>query len=159
MLVAARYDGYEVGYEVTVIDLTQCGIYSYVLTQSEDRSDVAICAALMAAPQSAWGRVTWDSVTDPTDELTLEIMRSLEIDRQWVRRFDPVDFDGIAKARSAGRRAGRALGVKIVTRQSDPARRKDGQVVVIVVVDQDETDPEEAKRLEERHRMLMDEFL
>ncbi len=38
----------------------------------------------------------------PTDELTLRIMRSLEIDRQWVKHFDPADVAGIAEARSAG---------------------------------------------------------
>ncbi|MEV5652942.1 hypothetical protein AB0L57_32225 [Nocardia sp. NPDC052254] len=76
-------------------------------------------------------------------------MRSIEIDRQWVMHFDPSDIEEIAEARSARRRAGRALGVKIITHQRGSALRKDGKVVV-VAVNQDETDPEEEKRLKEQ---------
>ena len=64
----------------------------------------------------------------------------LEYRGLWVRHFYPSDAEGIAAARSAGRRAGRALGVKIVTRQSDPALRADGQVVVIVYAEELEPD-------------------
>ncbi|WP_181699043.1 hypothetical protein [Nocardia sp. GTS18] len=51
------------------------------------------------------------------------------------------------------------MGVKIITYQSDPEKREDGKVVVIVAVNQPESDPEEAKRLEERSRLLMDHML
>ncbi|GAB1813782.1 hypothetical protein [Mycobacterium sp. MUNTM1] len=94
-------------------------------------------------------------MAQPTDELTSEIMRALEIDRQWVRDFDPDDVDGISRARTAGRRAGRALKLKVATVQSDPARRKDRRVAVWVVVNQDETDPEEERRLSERAALLI----
>ncbi|MFD9550307.1 hypothetical protein ACFWBG_23175 [Nocardia salmonicida] len=95
----------------------------------------------------------------PTDELTLTIMRSLEIDWQWVKHFDPADVTGIAEARSAGRRAGRAMGLKIVTFASDPAKREDGRVVVIVAVNQPASDPEDEKRMEDRSRLIVDQML
>jgi hypothetical protein len=79
----------------------------------------------------------------------------LETDRQWIRHFDPTDTDGIAAARSAGRRAGRALGVKVVTHQSDPRKREDGQVVVAVVVDE-ELGPAQKAVMDERARQAID---
>ncbi|HEY5858233.1 MAG TPA: hypothetical protein VIW24_30470 [Aldersonia sp.] len=88
---------------------------------------------------------------DPTDELILEIMRSLEIDAQWIRYFDATAAEGIAAARSAGRRAGRALKVKVTTHQTPPAA---GQVVVIVAMR--EVAPEDKARLLERAVLLME---
>ncbi|MEV4598345.1 hypothetical protein AB0K15_13135 [Amycolatopsis sp. NPDC049253] len=93
---------------------------------------------------------------EPTDELTLEIMRHLEIDQQWVRHFDPTNVNGIAEARAAGRRAGRGLQLKVLTHQSKPEDRDDNRVVVIVVVNQ-ERSPEDEERLQERARLLLDE--
>ncbi|MFB8277837.1 hypothetical protein [Nocardia colli] len=93
----------------------------------------------------------------PHDELTLEIMRSLEMNLQWRRLFDPADVDGIAEARKACRRAGREIGYKVATHQSNPARRKDGLVMVSVVVNQD-VDPETEARLRERSELLMNDF-
>ncbi|MBF9131404.1 hypothetical protein I0C86_20915, partial [Plantactinospora sp. S1510] len=57
--------------------------------------------------------------------------------------------------RSAGRKAGRQLGWKILTHQSDPARREDGHVVVIVAVEE-HPNPEERQRMKERSRLLFD---
>ncbi|WP_225727948.1 MULTISPECIES: hypothetical protein [unclassified Nocardia] len=94
---------------------------------------------------------------EPTDELTLEIMRSLEMNLEWRRSFDPTDVDGIAEARRSCRRAGRALGFRIATHQSDPALREDGRVVVSVVVTQG-MDPETMARLEKRALLLMNDF-
>jgi hypothetical protein len=90
------------------------------------------------------------------DLLVADVKRSLKSDRQWVRLFDPDDTDGIAEARSAGRRAGRALGVKVATHQSDP--REDGQVVVIVTVNEEPT-PAEKERIDERARQAIDKAL
>lgn len=97
----------------------------------------------------------YSGVVPEPDELTLEIMRALEIDRQWVRHFDPDDVGSISTARKAGRQAGRALKFKVVTFQTDPSRREDGRVMVIVASNQDETDPEEERRLSERTALLM----
>ncbi|MYW94309.1 hypothetical protein G3I59_27845 [Amycolatopsis rubida] len=94
---------------------------------------------------------------EPTDDLTLEIMRHLEIDQQWVRHFDPANVDGIAEARTAGRRAGRALKLKVITFQSDPEKREDGKVVVIVAVNQ-EPPPEDRERMDERTRLILDDI-
>jgi hypothetical protein len=87
----------------------------------------------------------------PDDELTLEIMRSLEIDAQWTRYFDATAAEEIAAARSAGRRAGRALKVKVATHQTAPGA---GQVVVIVALR--EVAPEDKERLLERAVLLME---
>ncbi|MBF9131408.1 hypothetical protein I0C86_20935 [Plantactinospora sp. S1510] len=69
-------------------------------------------------------------------ELTLKIMRHLEIDWQYIEHVEPSNAERIAAIRSAGRKAGRQLGWKILTHQSDPARREDGHVVVIVAVEE-----------------------
>lgn len=97
------------------------------------------------------------AVTDSQNDLLFQrVKRSLETDRQWIRHFDPSDTDGIAAARSAGRRVGRALGVKVVTHQSDPQAREDGQVVVAVVIDE-ELDPAQRERMSERARQVIDD--
>jgi hypothetical protein len=90
------------------------------------------------------------------DLLFADVKRSLRSDRQWVRHFDPADTDGIAAARSAGRRAGRALGVKVVTHQSAPGDREDGRVVVVVAVNE-EPAPAERERMNERARQAIDQ--
>jgi hypothetical protein len=90
--------------------------------------------------------------------LFADVKRSLRSDRQWVRHFDPDDTDGIAVARSAGRRAGRALGVKVVSHQSDPRDREDGKVVVIVAVNE-EPIPAGKESMDERARQAIDEAL
>jgi hypothetical protein len=92
------------------------------------------------------------------DLLFADVRRSLRSDRQWVRHFDPDDTDAIAAARSAGRRAGRALGVKVVTHQSDPRDREDGRGVVVVAVNE-ELSPTEKERADERARQAIDNAL
>ncbi|QUQ68978.1 hypothetical protein [Kutzneria sp. CA-103260] len=89
------------------------------------------------------------------DPLMLEIMRHLEVDWEWTRHFDPDDKEGIAGARAAGRRAGRALKLKITTVAS---ASKDGRVVVIVAINQ-EMDPVEKERMDQRALLLIDNAL
>jgi hypothetical protein len=91
-------------------------------------------------------------VSEP-DELTLIIARHLEVDWQYVRRIEAWDTEQIAAVRSAGRKAGRLLGYKIVTRQSEPTEQN--RVVVIVAVREPPTE-EDRERMLERSRLLMD---
>ncbi|MEU6860907.1 hypothetical protein AB0B28_18780 [Glycomyces sp. NPDC046736] len=90
---------------------------------------------------------------DP-DELTLQIARSLEVDWQYVEHVDAQNKDRIKEVRSAGRKAGRLLGYKIVTTQSDPSRREDRRVVVIVAVEEGPKEDEE--RILKRGQALME---
>ncbi|HUZ25453.1 MAG TPA: hypothetical protein VMV07_16985 [Streptosporangiaceae bacterium] len=92
------------------------------------------------------------SVSEP-DELTLTIARHLEVDWQYVRRIEAWDTEQVATIRAAGRRAGRLLGYKIATRQSEP--NEENRVVVIVVV-REPPSKEDHERMEERSRLLMD---
>jgi uncharacterized NAD(P)/FAD-binding protein YdhS len=92
------------------------------------------------------------SVAEP-DELTLTIARHLEVDWQYVRRIEAWDTEQIATVRAAGRRAGRLLGYKIATRQSEPS--EENRVVVIVAV-REPPSKEDHERMEERSRLLMD---
>ncbi|WP_129669019.1 hypothetical protein [Phytoactinopolyspora endophytica] len=92
-------------------------------------------------------------MADP-DELTITIARHLEVDWQYVEHVDALNEERIAEIRSAGRRAGRLLGYKIVTHQSDPGQRKDGRVVVIVAV-RESPNAEDEERMNERARLLM----
>jgi hypothetical protein len=92
------------------------------------------------------------SASEP-DELTLTIARHLEVDWQYVRRIEAWDADQIALVRSAGRRAGRLLGYKIVTRQSEP---NDENRVVVVVSVREPPSKEDHERMQERSRLLMD---
>ncbi|GGK13503.1 hypothetical protein GCM10010124_02580 [Pilimelia terevasa] len=86
------------------------------------------------------------------DELTLKIARHLEIDFQYVKRFESWDSAGIAQARAAGRAAGRLLGRKVLTVQSEPD--EEGRVNVVVVVR--EVDGEDRQRMEERSRLILE---
>jgi hypothetical protein len=90
------------------------------------------------------------------DELALTIARHLEIDWQYVKHVEAWDTEQIAAIRSAGRRAGRHLGYKIMTHQSDPSRREDGRVVVIVAV-RETPNPEDGERMKERSRLLIND--
>jgi hypothetical protein len=92
------------------------------------------------------------SVSEP-DELTLTIARHLEVDWQYVRRITASDAAQIAAVRSAGRRAGRLLGYKIVTRQSEP--NEQNRVLVVVAVREPPSE-EDRERMQERSRLLMD---
>lgn len=89
-----------------------------------------------------------------SDELLLTIARHLELDWQYVEYVEAWDTDRIAEVRATGRKAGRMLGYKIMTRQSDPARRRDGRVVVSVAV-REPPNAEEARRMAERAELLM----
>ena len=91
------------------------------------------------------------AVSEP-DELTLLIARHLEVDWQYVQRVEAWDAARIAQVRAAGRRAGRLLGYKIVTRQSAP---DDGGRVTVVVAVREPPSQEDHDRLQERARLLM----
>lgn len=74
---------------------------------------------------------------EPADAPLLEqIIDGLKTRGQFVRHCDETDTDEIARIRSLGRRAGRSLGWKIATFASDPDRREDRKVVVIVAVEE-----------------------
>lgn len=89
------------------------------------------------------------------NELTLAIARQLEIDAQYLERIEVWDTERIAEVRSAGRKAGRLLGWKIRTIQTQP--NDEGRLVVAVIV-HEWPDEEMRGRLEDRGRLLMDRF-
>jgi hypothetical protein len=92
-------------------------------------------------------------VAEP-DELTLTIARQLEVDYQFTERVEAWNADRIAELRSAGRKAGRLLGLRIMTHQTDP--NSEGRVLVIVAV-RDWPSEEERERMLERGALLMNE--
>ena len=95
------------------------------------------------------------------DTLASQIATRLEIGEQYVAHVDPTDADYIKLIRSAGRQAGRLLGWKVRTFQTDPSQRDDGKVVVIVVV-QESTPADEARFREQSDLILgaaMDNWL
>lgn len=83
-------------------------------------------------------------------ELKYEIMRALEIDWQWIGDFNDEDVDGIAHARSQGRKAGRALGVKVLTFQH---HRGPKVVRVTVAMNQKPPSEDDQQRQEDRFRL------
>jgi hypothetical protein len=87
-------------------------------------------------------------------DLELTVARQLEIDGQFVAHFDTDGAAGIAAVRAAGRRAGRLLGLNVRTVHSDPNKRDDNRVVVIVAVTGGMSG-EDAARLTERGEMLI----
>ena len=89
------------------------------------------------------------------DELTLEIARALEVDWQYAEVAEAWDAGRIAEVRSAGRKAGRLLGYKIATFQGQPD--EENRVVVIVAV-REPPNAEENQRMQERARLLMDNY-
>jgi hypothetical protein len=95
-------------------------------------------------------------VTEP-DELTRLIAQRLEIDWQYVEHVEAWNTELIAEIRSAGRKAGRLLGYKVVTRQSDPDLREDNRVVVIVAVT-DGPSREDRDRIDGRSVLVMDQI-
>ena len=88
------------------------------------------------------------------EELVLAIARCLEVDWQYVERAEAWDAERIAEVRSAGRKAGRPLGYKIITAQSDPDH--ENRVTIIVAV-REAPDAEDHERMMERARLLMDD--
>jgi hypothetical protein len=90
------------------------------------------------------------------DELTQLIAQRLEIDWQYVEHVESWNTDRVAEIRSAGRKAGRLLGYKIVTHQSQPEQREDGRVVVIVAV-RESPNEEDQERLKERSMLLLED--
>ncbi len=54
----------------------------------------------------------------------------------YITHIHPSQPQLIAATRSAGRKAARQLGMRVLTHQSDPQMRDDGLVVVAVVSDQ-----------------------
>jgi hypothetical protein len=89
------------------------------------------------------------------DELVLTVARRLEVDWQYVERVEAWNTERIAEIRSAGRKAGRLLGSKIITHQTPP----DGEnrVKVIVAV-RESPNEEDHQRMEERARLLMEDY-
>ena len=89
------------------------------------------------------------------DELVLAIAQRLEVDWQYVERAEAWNAERIAELRSAGRKAGRLLGYKIVTVQSQPDH--ENRVTVIVAV-REAPNAEEGERMMARARLLLDDF-
>lgn len=86
------------------------------------------------------------------DELTLTIAQHLELDHQYVKRIEAWDAEHIAAARSAGRKAGRLLGWKIITHQTEP---DDENRVTVIVVVRSGPSPEDDARLRKRGHLLI----
>jgi hypothetical protein len=111
------------------------------------------CAACSpGSTESAHGKVAVVAAVSEPDELALLIARHLEVDWQYVRRIEAWDTERIAAVRASGRRAGRLLGYKIVTRQSAPDA--EDRVTVVVAV-REPPSQEDHERLQERARLLM----
>jgi hypothetical protein len=115
---------------------------------------VQIPGGAVAVVPSAHGEVALVAPDAEPDELTQIIARHLEVDWRYVQRVDARDIERIAEIRAAGRRAGRLLGYKIVTRQSEPS--PDQRVAVSVVVREPPSE-EDRLRLQERSRLLRNE--
>lgn len=92
------------------------------------------------------------SMTD--EELLAAILPILDIDLQAVAVFEAWDVEAIAQYRRVGRRAVRRLGHRAVTLQSDPAKRDDGRVVVIVLAEVPSEHPD-SQRLHDRGEALI----
>jgi hypothetical protein len=89
------------------------------------------------------------------DELTLVIARALEVDWQYVEGVEARDAERIAQVRSAGRKAGRLLGFKIMTFQSQP---NDQDRVAVIVAVREAPNAEDKQRMQERARLLMNDY-
>lgn len=89
------------------------------------------------------------------DELVLAIARRLEVDWQYVDRAEAWNAERISEVRSAGRKAGRLLGYKVVTAQSEP---DDENRVTVIVAVREAPNAEEDERMQERARLLMEDF-
>jgi hypothetical protein len=87
------------------------------------------------------------------DELVLAIARHLELDHQHVERVEAWNAERIAEVRSAGRKAGRLLGWKILTHQALP---DDENRVTVIVAVRDYPNEEERQRMTDRARLLID---
>jgi hypothetical protein len=90
-----------------------------------------------------------------SDELTLMIAQHLELDHQYVERVEAWDAEHIAELRSAGRKAGRLLGWKIITHQTPP--NDEGRVVVVVCL-RESPNEEEDLRMQARTRLLLEQI-
>lgn len=88
------------------------------------------------------------------DELTLTIARHLEIDHQYAELVEAWNTERIAEVRSAGRKAGRLLGWKIITHQTAPG---DDDCVRVIVILRESPNAEEHERMSERSRLLINE--
>jgi hypothetical protein len=88
-------------------------------------------------------------------ELTLTIARRLEVDWQYVERVEAWNTERIAEVRSAGRKAGRLLGYKVITHQAQP---DDENRVTVIVAVRESPSEEDHQRMEERSRLLMDDY-
>jgi hypothetical protein len=88
------------------------------------------------------------------DELVLIVARRLEVDWQYVERVEAWDTERIAEVRSAGRKAGRLLGYKIITHQT---RSDEENRVKVIVAVREPPSEEDHQRMEERARLIMDD--
>lgn len=71
------------------------------------------------------------------DKLLLEqIVAALKAKASYMQFFDEDDTAGITKVRALGRRAGRELQWKVRTAASDPDRREDRRIGVLVWVEE-----------------------
>lgn len=87
------------------------------------------------------------------DEIYERILLRLELDHQYSAHVNPGNVERIKQIRALGRRAGRELGWKVRTFQTNPERRPDGKVVVgVVVVD---STLEDEERLRERAELII----
>ncbi|MGU3500890.1 hypothetical protein ACLBYA_19005 [Mycobacterium sp. C31M] len=85
------------------------------------------------------------------DRLLFEqIVAELKERSQYDCDFNEEDVEEIAKVRGLGRRAGRSLGWKVRTFQTDPAQRTDRRVRVIVAVT--ESSPLHEQLMDVRHK-------
>jgi hypothetical protein len=89
------------------------------------------------------------------DELGVEVARRLEVDWQYIERVEAWNTERIAEVRAAGRKAGRHLGYKIVTFQSDP---DDEERVTVIVAVREAPTAEDEERMRERSLLLMNDF-
>lgn len=95
---------------------------------------------------------------DPEDEVLIqEMLPVLDVDHQHMRLVEAWNRDRVAQIRRCGRQAGKRLGYKIRTLNSDPDRRDDGRLVVWVVVI--ESAPDDEDRIRERGELLISQTL
>jgi hypothetical protein len=90
-----------------------------------------------------------------SEDLVSEVARRLELDWQYVAHVPAWDVERVAKIRSAGRQAGRTLGYRVMTMQTDPEDRDHGLVVVVVAVKVPPS-AEDDERMTERAQLLME---
>lgn len=93
---------------------------------------------------------------DPDGEaLIQEILPVLELDHQHTRLVEVWNHQLVAQIRRCGRQAGKRLGYRIRTFASDPDRRDDQRIAVIVIVI--DSNPGDEERIRARSELLMNQ--